>query len=73
MKLPVLKARKVVHALERDGFVEDRQKGSHRVFVHPTKPGHVTVPVGAKDIKRGTLRGILKQAGLSQKEFMKLL
>lgn len=47
-----------------DGWVEVRSSGSHRQFAHPTKPGIVTVPHPRKDIKKGTLRSIFRQAGL---------
>jgi len=52
--------------IEKDGWRFDRQKGSHKVYIHPTKPGHVVVPDHGKnaDIKKGTENNILKQAGL---------
>lgn len=54
----------VIRLLKEDGWMEKEQKGSHKQFVHPTKPGKVTVPVPVKDIPIGTLNSILKQAGL---------
>ena len=54
----------LIRRLERDGWYEVAQKGSHKQFKHPTKTGKVTVPYPKKDIPLGTLNSILKQAGL---------
>lgn len=54
----------IVAALLQDGWIEVGQKGSHKQFKHPSKPGRVTVPHPKKDIPLGTLRSIEKQAGL---------
>jgi predicted RNA binding protein YcfA (HicA-like mRNA interferase family) len=60
-----MKYRVVLTLLKRDGWREDRRRGSHRQFIHPTKPGTVTVAgEGNTDVPPGTLNGILKQAGL---------
>ena len=61
--LPVSSA-DVIRALKRDGWSEVRVKGSHHHFEHPTKPGIVTVPHPKKDIPRGTLGSIERQAGI---------
>ena len=63
-----MKARDVIRVLEDDGWVLDRQAGSHRQFRHPTKPGTVTVATHAlgKDLKPGTLASIWKQAGIKE-------
>ncbi len=47
-----------------DGWIYKSQEGSHRHYIHPTKPGKVTIPFHCKDISRGTEVSILKQAGL---------
>lgn len=70
-KLPVLKPREIVKALERAGFVFERQKGSHRIYVK-SKVG-VTIPYHNKDLKIGTLRHIIKQSGLETKQFLDLV
>ncbi|HLI64821.1 MAG TPA: type II toxin-antitoxin system HicA family toxin [Caulobacteraceae bacterium] len=57
-------SRDVLRALEADGWVEVRQKGSHKQYRHPAKAGLVTVPHPKKDIPPGTLRSIERQAGL---------
>jgi len=60
-----MKFRDLVRLIESDGWRLERQRGSHRQFRHPTKPGTVTVAgkPGA-DVPPGTLSNILKQAGL---------
>ena len=74
-RLPVVSGRRVVQVLQRAGFVIDRIVGSHHVMVYPGDPTRtVVVPVhGARDLKPGTLRSILRQAGFSPEEFSKLV
>jgi predicted RNA binding protein YcfA (HicA-like mRNA interferase family) len=59
-----MKAKEVLKLLKDDGWYEDSQKGSHLQLRHPEKPGKVTVPIHSGDIPKGTIHGILKQAGL---------
>jgi len=57
--------REVLRIIESDGWVMVAQKGSHRQYKHPTKPGRVTVAGHPKDdLAPGTLNSILRQAGL---------
>ena len=57
--------REVLRTIEDDGWVMVAQKGSHRQYKHPDKPGRVTVAGDLKDdIAPGTLNSILRQAGL---------
>jgi predicted RNA binding protein YcfA (HicA-like mRNA interferase family) len=50
--------------LENEGWQFSRQGGSHCHYRHPVKKGTVTVPRHNKDLKKGTVNNILKQAGL---------
>lgn len=60
-----MKVRDIIRRLTDDGWVQVGQKGSHRQFKHPTKPGRVTVPGKlSDDLPEGTRRSILRQAGL---------
>ncbi len=70
-KLPALDGRRVVRALTRGGFVIDRVVGSHHVMAFPSDATRtVTVPVHlGRDLKPGTLRSIIRQAGFSVEEF----
>ena len=73
--LPVASGKKIVQALQRAGFITDRTVGSHHVLVHPgDRTRTVTVPVhGSRDLKPGTLRSIIRQAGFTVEEFSDLL
>jgi len=69
--LPVLSGRKVLKALNKLGYYVRDQKGSHVHLRHPfRKP--LTIPLH-KTIARGTLRAIIREAGLSVDEFIELL
>jgi predicted RNA binding protein YcfA (HicA-like mRNA interferase family) len=60
-----MKVRDVIRLIEKDGWVKIAQKGSHRQFRHPVKRGKVTVPGKmSEDLPPGTLKSILRQAGL---------
>jgi predicted RNA binding protein YcfA (HicA-like mRNA interferase family) len=59
-----MKSREIISALQRDGWVQVAQGGSHVQFKHPTNKGRVTVPHPKRDIPLGTLKGIEKQSGL---------
>jgi predicted RNA binding protein YcfA (HicA-like mRNA interferase family) len=73
-RLPALKPRDVLRALERAGFVVSRTSGSHCRLIHRADPARkVTLPLHNEDLKRGTLRGIIAQAGFTREEFLKLL
>jgi len=73
-RLPALAPADVIRALERAGFAVRRTRGSHHVLVHASQPHRrVVVPMHAKDIKRGLLHRIIKDAGLSIDQFLALL
>jgi predicted RNA binding protein YcfA (HicA-like mRNA interferase family) len=60
-----VKVRDVLRLIEGDGWFQVAQKGSHRQFKHPMKPGRVTVAgPPSQEMDKGTLNSILKQAGL---------
>ncbi len=71
--LPVVSGNETVAALQRLGFAVDRQKGSH-VQMRRDAPafGRTTVPLH-KELDRGTLRSILRGAGVSLEEFLAAL
>jgi predicted RNA binding protein YcfA (HicA-like mRNA interferase family) len=57
--------REIIKRLEQDGWKQVAQKGSHRQFKHPTKPGRVTVSGKlSDDVPKFLEYSILKQAGL---------
>jgi predicted RNA binding protein YcfA (HicA-like mRNA interferase family) len=57
-------SRTLIKALEADGWQLRRTRGSHHQYVHPTKQGTVTVPHPKKDLGKGLVSAIRKQAGL---------
>ena len=73
IRLPTLHVKKLVKALLKAGFVEESQKGSHRLFFNPTTRRQTVVPDHGEDIKRGLMKKILKQAGLDEDDFRDLL
>lgn len=75
-RLPAVTARQFVAVAEKIGFVFDRQKGSHAVYVRTIEGSCTTlvVPVHkGRTLKRGTLHGLIDDMGLSTKEFIDLL
>ena len=72
-ELRPLRPEEVLRALERLGFKRIRQSGSHVVLRHPDGRW-VTVPVHkGKDVAKGTLRKIIRDAGVTVEEFMNLV
>ncbi|HUX15626.1 MAG TPA: type II toxin-antitoxin system HicA family toxin [Phycisphaerae bacterium] len=72
-KLPVVSGRRAVAALLRTGYEIDHQTGSHVILRH-VRPPHrrLTVP-NHKELAKGTLRAIVREAGLTVEEFVGLL
>ena len=62
-----MKVRQILKQLKKDGWIEVRQRGSHRQFHDPSKPGTVTVAgMLSDDVHPKTLASILRQAGLEK-------
>ena len=70
-KLPVLSGKEVIKALMKLGYYFRDRESSHVHLRHPTRPP-LTVP-DHKEVARGTLRTIIRQAELSKEEFMDLI
>ncbi|MBI4759011.1 MAG: type II toxin-antitoxin system HicA family toxin [Chloroflexi bacterium] len=71
-KLPRISGRECAKALGKVGFYLKRQEGSHMILRRDDPFAQVVVP-DHKELDRGTLRAIVRQAGLSVDEFVKLL
>ncbi len=72
-KLPILSGVEIVKVLVKIGYEIDHQTGSHLILRHKEKPHRrLTIPKH-KEIAKGTLRAIIKQAGLTREEFLELL
>jgi len=74
MKLPSIRPRELISKLREAGFVFDRHaKGSHEIWYNPITHKRTVVPNHpGKDISKGTLRAIIKEAGLTLEEFLEL-
>lgn len=59
-----MRATEIEKLIKADGWYLENQKGSHRQYKHPTKPGKVTIPFHKGDLDKRTAKSILKQAGL---------
>jgi predicted RNA binding protein YcfA (HicA-like mRNA interferase family) len=60
----IMKSSDLIRELKSAGWVLDRVRGSHHVFTHPEKGGHVTVPHPKQSLGKGLIAAIRKQAGL---------
>jgi len=72
-KLPVISGQELCKALKKIGYSADHQTGSHIILRNETTPHRrLTVP-NHKEIAKGTLRAILRQAGLTVEELKELI
>ncbi|MEK7071952.1 MAG: type II toxin-antitoxin system HicA family toxin [Patescibacteria group bacterium] len=71
--VPILTAVKLLRILKKAGFLVLRIKGSHYFLEHPITKKFTSIPMHSGNMKRGLMMGILKQAGISVKEFIRLL
>lgn len=69
-KLPSLKPRDAVKKLKKLGFVEHHQVGSHLTMKHLGSKRRAVIPMHLKDLKKGTLSGLLREAGIEKEEFI---
>ncbi len=70
-KLPVCSGRDAVTAFARLGYVIDHQTSSHIILRHPNRR-RLTVP-DHREIARGTLRSLIREAGITKEQFVELL
>ena len=67
--MPVVTPKKLIKVLKEFGFQLDHSTGSHFIFYNPKTKKRAVVPYHLKDLPKGTLFSILKEAGISKKEF----
>jgi len=72
-KLPVITSKKLIKVLKASGFKLDHSTGSHFIFYHSQTKKRAVVPYHIKDLPKGTLTSILREAGISRKELENLL
>lgn len=61
-----MKSKELIRHLEAAGWVLRGAKGSHHVFVHPDRPGHISVPHPKKELGVGLVNKLLKAAGIRE-------
>ena len=59
-----MKSAEIIRQLEKAGWVLRGVKGSHHIYTHPERAGHITIPHPKKDLGIGLVNKLLKQAGL---------
>ena len=72
-KLPSVSPKQTRRALEKDGWLESRWRGSHLIMRKPGRGAPVVIPMHKGDLPRGTLASILRSAGISRRRFAELL
>ncbi|MCJ7503961.1 MAG: type II toxin-antitoxin system HicA family toxin [Acidobacteriia bacterium] len=72
-KLPAVKPRVVIQFLERNGFALDHVSGSHLIFYHPVSRRRAVVPRHNRDMPRGTLVALLREAWFTRDELVRFL
>jgi predicted RNA binding protein YcfA (HicA-like mRNA interferase family) len=72
-KLPTLKPRHVIRFLEQNGFVLDHTSGSHFVYYHPVSRRRAVVPQHNRDLPKGTLMSLLREAGFTREGLLDFL
>lgn len=69
-RLRVMAGEDACRILEQHGFVRVRQRGSHVVMQKTSEEGTITVPIPTHaELKRGTLRSVIRQSGVAKSEF----
>lgn len=61
-----MNSRDLIRELLKDGWMLDRVSGSHHIYKHPDKAGHLSIPHPKKDLGTGLIRQIRKAAGLTK-------
>jgi predicted RNA binding protein YcfA (HicA-like mRNA interferase family) len=72
-KLPALKPRQVIRFLEQSGFVIDHTSGSHFIYYDPVSRRRAVVPRHNRDLPKGTLMSLLREAGFTREELIDFL
>jgi predicted RNA binding protein YcfA (HicA-like mRNA interferase family) len=72
-RLPAVRPREVIRFLEQHGFVLDHVSGSHFIYYHPVSRRRAVVPRHRRDIPKGTLMSLLREAGFSREDLIEFL
>ena len=71
--LSSINSKKLIKILKSLGFELDHSTGSHFIFYNPETKKRAVVPYHAKDLPKGTITSILREAGIDKKQFENLL
>jgi predicted RNA binding protein YcfA (HicA-like mRNA interferase family) len=72
-KLPAVRPRQVIRFLEQNGFALDHTSGSHLIFYHPVSRRRAVVPRHNRDLPKGTLMSLLREAGFTRDELARFI
>jgi predicted RNA binding protein YcfA (HicA-like mRNA interferase family) len=72
-KLPAMRPREVIKFLEQQGFILDHTSGSHFIFYHPASRCRAVVPRHNRDMPKGTLLSLLREAGFTRDDIIAFL
>ncbi len=72
-KLPAVAPERFARVARKLGFVLDRQKGSHAIFLRASDKRRLVLPMHRKELKRGTLHSLIADLGITPEEFTRLL
>lgn len=64
--------KQVLSKLKKIGFIEDRQAGSHKILFEPETKRRAVIPFHLKELPKGTMSSILREAQISKEEFEKI-
>ena len=73
MKLPVVSGGEMVKALQKIGYEFDEQHGSHMILRHAARPHRRLSVPNHRELAKGTLRALIREAGLTVDEFARLI
>jgi predicted RNA binding protein YcfA (HicA-like mRNA interferase family) len=72
-KIPAIKPRQIIRFLEQNGFVLDHRSGSHCIYYHQASRRRAVVPQHNRDLPKGTLMSLLREAGFTREELIDFL
>jgi predicted RNA binding protein YcfA (HicA-like mRNA interferase family) len=72
-KLPAVRPREVIRFLEQKGFILDHASGSHFIFYHPVSRRRAVVARHNRDMPKGTLLSLLREAGFTRDDILAFL
>jgi predicted RNA binding protein YcfA (HicA-like mRNA interferase family) len=72
-KLPAVRPRELIRFLEQKGFILDHTSGSHFIFYHPVSKRRAVVPRHNRDMPKGTLLSLLREAGFTRDDIVAFL